>query len=56
MKKEMIQIQRHIGVLGGGISGLATAYYLSLNPKNKVYLIESSNKFGTFLKSSSLKE
>lgn len=39
---------KSIGILGGGISGLSTAWYLSrlLSPSTKITILESSNKLG----------
>ena len=40
----------HIAVLGGGISGLSTAYFLRRANRNiRVTLIESSSRFGGWL-------
>ena len=40
----------HIAVLGGGISGLTTAYFLRRANRNiRVTLIESSSRFGGWL-------
>lgn len=43
-----------ISVLGGGISGLTTAYYLSKLAPNgsKIALIEGSNRLGGWIRSS----
>uniref|UniRef100_A0A3Q1G2B1 Amine oxidase domain-containing protein n=1 Tax=Acanthochromis polyacanthus TaxID=80966 RepID=A0A3Q1G2B1_9TELE len=39
-----------IAVLGGGIGGLATSYYLCKNPQvTKVIVLESSSRFGGWL-------
>ncbi|KAG4302371.1 hypothetical protein PCK1_001353 [Pneumocystis canis] len=40
-----------IGILGGGISGLSTAWYLShlLPPSTKITILESSNRLGGLL-------
>jgi len=32
--------KRKIAVIGGGVIGLSQAYYLSLDPKNEVTLVE----------------
>lgn len=44
-------------VLGGGLSGLASAYYLSrLVPQQKIILIEQSNRLGGWIKSERINE
>uniref|UniRef100_A0A3P8SW87 Protoporphyrinogen oxidase n=1 Tax=Amphiprion percula TaxID=161767 RepID=A0A3P8SW87_AMPPE len=44
------QPMRTIAVLGGGIGGLATSYYLCRNPQvTKVIVLESSSRFGGWL-------
>ncbi|KTW30431.1 protoporphyrinogen oxidase [Pneumocystis jirovecii RU7] len=42
---------KSIGILGGGISGLSTAWYLSylLHPSTKITILESSNRLGGLL-------
>jgi hypothetical protein len=41
-----------VAVLGGGITGLATAYYLTKQyPETKITLLESSSRFGGWLNS-----
>ncbi|KAG7234467.1 hypothetical protein INR49_004765 [Caranx melampygus] len=41
---------RTVAVLGGGIGGLATSYYLSKSPQvTKVVVLESSSRFGGWL-------
>ncbi|XP_008322068.1 protoporphyrinogen oxidase [Cynoglossus semilaevis] len=43
---------RAVAVLGGGIGGLASSYYLCKNPQvTKVILLESSSRFGGWLQS-----
>lgn len=44
--------QPHIGVLGGGISGLASAYYVLKNdPSARITIYESSDRLGGWLQS-----
>jgi len=38
-----------IAVIGGGMAGLSTAYYLSLQPDNQIDLYEKSGSFGGLL-------
>lgn len=41
-----------VAILGGGISGLSTAYYLSKSsPKTKILLIEGSKRLGGWIRS-----
>jgi len=40
-----------IAIIGGGLSGLAAAYKLSKNPKNKIFLFEKNKELGGMLKS-----
>ena len=45
--KESGEEAKEIIVVGGGLSGLATAYYLTkLSPMNKVTLLERERKCG----------
>ena len=37
------QQERNITIVGAGVVGLTTAYYLSLNPLNKLTIIERNN-------------
>ena len=44
--------EQSFAILGGGITGLATAYYLSKNfPKAKIHLFERSPTLGGWLRS-----
>ncbi len=43
-----------VGVLGGGITGLASAYYLSRKPDIQVTLFEAENRLGGWLRSVSV--
>lgn len=44
---------KNVAVLGGGITGLAAAYYLSKGlPNAKITLLESSNRLGGWIRSS----
>lgn len=48
----IIQIMSSVAILGGGISGLSAAYYLSkASPKTKILLIESSKRVGGWIRS-----
>lgn len=41
-----------VAILGGGISGLSSAYYLSKSsPKTKILLIEGSKRLGGWIRS-----
>lgn len=42
---------RHVAVIGGGITGLTTAYRLSENPRTHVTLYEKSSRLGGWLQS-----
>ncbi|XP_028567066.2 protoporphyrinogen oxidase isoform X3 [Podarcis muralis] len=47
-----IPMQRTVAVLGGGVSGLATCYYLARSPQApKVILLESSSRLGGWIHS-----
>lgn len=44
--------QQSVAILGGGISGLSAAYYLSKSsPKTKILLVEGSKRVGGWIKS-----
>lgn len=44
--------QQSVAILGGGISGLSAAYYLSkASPKTKILLVEGSKRVGGWIKS-----
>lgn len=46
-----------IGVVGGGISGLSAAFYLSKwLPKHEIHLFESSSRFGGWIHSSKVQQ
>lgn len=36
--------ERKIAIVGAGIIGLSTAYYLAQNPKNKIVIVERNKK------------
>ncbi|KAI5294927.1 oxygen-dependent protoporphyrinogen oxidase, partial [Ascosphaera pollenicola] len=42
---------RHVAVIGGGITGLTTAYRLSEDPRTHVTLYEKANRLGGWLQS-----
>ena len=43
---------KSITIIGGGISGLSSAYYASISfPNTKIKLLESSNRVGGWIKS-----
>lgn len=44
--------QQSVAILGGGISGLSAAYYLSkASPKTKILLVEGSKRVGGWIRS-----
>ena len=46
MKNDLEKVQYDVVIIGAGVQGLSTAFFLSVNKKNKVAVIETEPTFG----------